>query len=305
MTLHTFGIVQIAAEEVRTDPSYRFDNQDRPDGSGLVVQLTIEGNAFFRDASGERLVGRNHAMLFSHEEKSVYGYPVNGTEPYRHQYIEFTDCDTLRTVFAEIMSRYGAIVSIPENSLARGVFNEIMERFSTGSFEDRYHESELLYRLLICIYREQIERTRGQDPIEFGYHYILNRFRYASNLKSIAAACGVSREYFTREFTSRYQRSPGAFLKDLRLRHAESLLRTTIMPVEDIAVASGFGASNSFIRRFKLCYGVSPGVYRDQIHQRKENRSPAFDAIPVANPVLQYQLRGFPLERFRSEISFS
>ncbi len=234
----------------------------------------MEGSAFFRDASGERLVTKNHAMLFSHEEPSVYGFPPNESEPYRHQYIEFTDCETLRTVFSEIMSRYGAIVSIPENSLARGIFNEIMERFRTGSFDDRYHESELLYRLLISIYREQVERTRGHDPIEFGYHYILNRFRYASNLKSIAAACGVSREYFTREFTHRYECSPGVFLKELRLRHAESLLRTTIMAIEDIAVASGFAGSNSFIRLFKQFHGMSPGAYREQIHLRKENRRP-------------------------------
>ena len=274
MAKHTFGIIQIAAEEVRTDPTYFFDNQNRPDGSGLVVQLTIEGAAFFRDAGGEHLVPRGHAMLFSHEEASVYGYPPAATEPYRHQYIEFSDCQTLRIVFAELMQKFGAIVSIPENSLARGIFNEIFERFRTGAFDDRYHESELLYRLLISIYREQIERTRGRNPIEFGYHYMLNRFRYASNLKGIAAACGVSREYFAREFKRRYRHCPGGFLKELRIRHGESLLKTTSMPVEEIAVASGFVTANAFIRRFKQCFGVSPGVFRDRIRRQKQNRRP-------------------------------
>jgi len=46
MAEYTFGVVQVAAEEVRTDKSYFFDNQHRPDGSGLVLQLTIEGAAF-------------------------------------------------------------------------------------------------------------------------------------------------------------------------------------------------------------------------------------------------------------------
>ncbi|HEY9155878.1 MAG TPA: helix-turn-helix transcriptional regulator [Opitutaceae bacterium] len=274
MAEFTFGIVQIAAEEVRSDPSYMFDNQNRPDGSGLVVQLTIGGAAFFRDAEGERMVAPGYAMLFSHAEPSVYGYPPNGTEPYRHQYIEFTDCQTLRAVFAELIREFGAIVSIPENSLARGVFNEILERFRTGEFDDRYHESELLYRLLISIYREQIERTRGRNPIEFGYHYILNRFRYASNLKGVAAACGVSREYFAREFKRRYRQSPGGFLKQLRIKHAESLLKTTSMPVEEIAVASGFVTANAFIRRFKQSYGVSPGAFRDRVRKQKQNRRP-------------------------------
>lgn len=274
MAEYTFGIIQIAAEEVRTDPSYFFDNQNRPDGSGLVVQLTIGGAAFFRDASGERLVPRGDAMLFSHQEASVYGYPPGATEPYRHQYIEFSDCLTLRTVFSELMREFGAIVSIPENSRARGIFNEILERFRTGAFEDRYHESELLYRLLISIYREQIERTRGRDPIEFGYQYILNRFRYASNLKGVAAACGVSREYFAREFKQRYGKSPGGFLKELRMRHAESLLKTTSMPVEEIAVASGFAGVSAFIRRFKQCYGASPGAFRERVRGQRQTRRP-------------------------------
>jgi AraC-like DNA-binding protein len=274
MAEFTFGIVQIAAEEVRSDTSYVFDNQNRPDGSGLVVQLTIGGAAFFRDAAGERMVTPGYAMLFSHAEPSVYGYPPNATQPYRHQYIEFTDCQALRGVFAELIREFGAIVSIPENSLARGIFNEILERFRTGEFDDRYHESELLYRLLISIYREQIERTRGRNPIEFGYHYILNRFRYASNLKGVAAACGVSREYFAREFKRRYRQSPGGFLKQLRIKHAESLLKTTSMPIEEIAVASGFVTANAFIRRFKQGHGVSPGVFRDRVRKQKQNRRP-------------------------------
>jgi AraC-like DNA-binding protein len=274
MAKYTFGVVQVAAEEVRTDESYFFDNRNRPDGSGLVVQLTVEGAAFFRDNNGQRLVERGLAMLFSHQEATAYGYPPGAKEPYRHRYIEFSDCQALRTIFDRLMNDFGAVVSIPGNSVAHGIFCEIYERFRIGEFHDRYHESELLYRLLIAIYREQIERTRGNDPIEFGHHYILNRFRYASNLKQIAAVCGVTREYFAREFKLRYGQSPGLFLKKLRIEHAESLLRTTNVPIEEIAVASGFAATNAFSRRFKQQYGISPGAFRERIRSQKENRRP-------------------------------
>jgi AraC family transcriptional regulator of arabinose operon len=63
-------------------------------------------------------------------------------------------------------------------------------------------------------------------------------------------------------------------LKELRIRHGESLLKTTSMPVEEIAVASGFVTANAFIRRFKQCFGVSPGVFRDRIRRQKQNRRP-------------------------------
>lgn len=274
MREYIFGTVQVANEQVWNSASYFFNNKRRPDGSGLVVQLTLSGAAFFRDEKGERLVEKEQAMLFSHDEETEYGYPPDSTEPYRQQYVEFTDCEILRTVFDRLRRDFGSLVAIPENSVARGIFNEILERFRTGEFHDRYHESELLYRLLISIYRDQVEGTRARDPIEFGYNYILNRFRYASNVKQIAAACGITREYFAREFKLRYRESPGALLKRLRIEHAQSLLTTTNMPVEEIAGASGFSASNAFGRRFKQQFGVTPGAFRERIWAQRKCRRP-------------------------------
>lgn len=272
---YEFGTVQVAAEETRTDASYYFDNQHRPDGSGLVVQLTISGAAFFRDARGEQLVGRDCAMLFSHDEPTEYGFPPNAKQPYRQQYIEFSDCAPLRAVFNRLRADFGSIVSIPEHSAARGIFDEILERFRAGRFRDRYHESDLLFRLLLSIYRHQVEGTRATDPVEFGYHYILNRFRSASNIKQIAGVCGVTREYFARSFKERYGESPGELLTRLRMEHAESLLAVTNMPVEDVAGASGFSASNAFARRFRQHTGKSPGQYRADLGAKKIRSRPA------------------------------
>src|SRR5580692_9365524 len=215
-TEYAFGLIQAAAEEVRTDSSYFFDNRHRPDGSGLVVQLTLVGTAFFGQGPQRMLVKPEFAMVFSHDEDSTYGYPPESKQSHRHLYVEFTDCPALRGIFNKIRDDFGAIVSIPEKSDARDLLNEIVERFRTGHFTDRYQESELLYRLLIAIYRQQVEGTRTADPIEFGHHLIRNRFRKDSNLKEIADLCGVTREYFSREFHSRYGGAPGQMLKHLR-----------------------------------------------------------------------------------------
>jgi AraC-like DNA-binding protein len=261
-TEYAFGLIQSAAEEVRTDSSYFFDNRHRPDGSGLVVQLTLEGAAFFGQGPQRRLVKPGNAMIFSHDEDSSYGYPPEAKQNYRHLYVEFTDCNALRTIFNKIRDDFGAIVSVPDKSEGRDLLNEIVERFRTGHFTDRYQESELLYRLLIAIYRQQIEGTRNADPIEFGHHLIRNRFRKDSNLKEIAQLCGVSREYFSREFHSRYGGAPGQMLKQLRLEHAKLLLTTTRIPVADISAASGFANLGTFGRLFKRRFGRSPGEFR-------------------------------------------
>ncbi len=261
-TGYAFGLIQAAAEETRMDPSYCFDNRHRPDGSGLVVQLTLSGASFFQEKEDRILVSPEFAMVFSHDEDSLYGFPPESNESYRHLYVEFTDCPALRSIFDKIREDFGAVVNIPEKSDARDLLNEIVERFRTGHFTDRYQESELLYRLLIAIYRQQVEGTRTADPIEFGHHLIRNRFRKDSNLKEIAELCGVTREYFSREFHSRYGGAPGQMLKQLRLEHAKLLLKTTRIPVSDISLASGFANLGTFGRLFKRWVGRSPGDFR-------------------------------------------
>ena len=271
---HTFGVIQVAAEETRTGESYYFHNRHRPDGSGLVVQLTVRGAAFFEDQDGRRLVLPDHAMLFSHAEDSAYGYPPQATEPYVQHYIEMTDCQALRNVFDRITKDFGAIVYLPERTEARDLFNEIVERFRIGRFRDRYEESELLYRMLIAVYRQQVDGTRIQDPIEFGHHFICNRFRNASNLKEIAQLCGVTREYFAREFRRRYRQTPGQLLKRLRLEHAELLLKTTSMPVIDVSAAAGFASMNTFGRTFKRHHRRSPSDFRTEAWRSGERLRP-------------------------------
>jgi len=259
---YSFGLIQSAAEEVRHDPSYCFDNKHRPDGSGLVVQLTISGTAYFQQNSGKVLVKPEYAMLFSHDEPTAYGYPPEAKEAYRHLYVEFTDCPAQRTIFTRIREDFGAIVHMPEKSEARDLLDEIVHRFRTGHFADRYQESELLYRLLIAIYRQQIEGTRITDPIEFGMYMIRNRFRKNSNIKEISRLCGVTREYFTREFQRRYRLAPSQLLKQLRLEHAELMLKTTKIPVGDVSAASGFSDHSTFARLFKKRKGCSPEIFR-------------------------------------------
>ncbi|MEZ0218407.1 MAG: helix-turn-helix domain-containing protein [Rariglobus sp.] len=85
-----------------------------------------------------------------------------------------------------------------------------------------------------------------------------SHFRSPINLKPIAEKCGVSREHFIREFTDRYNESPGGFLRSLRLDHARTMLAATSTNVESIALSSGYASSNSFRRAYRQKFGRSP-----------------------------------------------
>ena len=258
----TFAVVQAAEEEVKSDPKYRWDNATRTDGTALVVQRTIGGRGYVEDVDGRHDVPEGFAMLFAHGEETRYGFPPGATEPYRLQFIAFRPTTFVSELFDRVRRDFGSVVRLPEMSEAQALFVDIIKRFHRHTFRDRFEECEYLIRLLIALYREQVENTRASDPIEFGYHLLHNRFRLPINLKLVAEECSISREHFIREFTRRFRESPGAMLRRLRLEHAQSVLRTTGLSIEAVALANGFTSTDTFARAFRRQYGITPAEGR-------------------------------------------
>jgi AraC-like DNA-binding protein len=262
MTNDPLAVVYAAAEEVRTNPSYYYDNSRRRDANGLVIQRTVSGAGFFSDAAGRQLVPVDSAMIFTHREATSYGYPPEAREPYRLRVLVFAPTAALLALSEWLRGDFGSVVRLPTDSEVGQIFEEIYDRFKTRSFVDRFHESEMLYRLFIALYREQVRVTQVDDPIEFGHHLLRDQFRKPINLKTVAAKVGVSREHFIRKFTGRFGESPGVLLRRLRMAHARSLLAATNLTVEEVALASGFTSSTSFCRAYRRVFRGRPGAGR-------------------------------------------
>jgi AraC-like DNA-binding protein len=267
-----FPVVRVCGEEIRTSPTYHFDNARRTEDPSLVIQRTLDGAAFFTDRQGRRLVPAGQAMLFTHAEDSHYGYPPEATAPYHLRFLAFTPAG-IRPLFEALRADFGAVVSMPEDAEATALFNEIVERYRTRRFRDRLQEADLLYRLLIALYREQVQGTQHSDPVEFGHRLLRDHFRSPLNLKQIAARCAISREHFIREFKLRYGETPGAMLRRLRLEHARATLRVTRLTVEEVALDAGFTGSNTFCRAYRHQFGLTPTAERARAEGARQSAS--------------------------------
>jgi AraC-like DNA-binding protein len=78
----------------------------------------------------------------------------------------------------------------------------------------------------------------------------------------MAAAAGLSRAHFSREFRRAFGESPHAYLLTRRLERSASLLRYTDRSVADICFSVGLASVGSFTSSFTRTYGVSPTAYR-------------------------------------------
>jgi len=88
--------------------------------------------------------------------------------------------------------------------------------------------------------------------------------RYAEPLDvdDLAAAAGLSRAHFSREFRRAFGDSPHAYLLTRRLERAAALLRTTDYSVAEICFTVGLASVGSFTTSFKRAFGESPTAYR-------------------------------------------
>jgi AraC-like DNA-binding protein len=78
----------------------------------------------------------------------------------------------------------------------------------------------------------------------------------------LAAAAGLSRAHFSREFRRAFGEPPHVYLLTRRLERAATLLRTTDRSVADICLSVGLVSVGSFTTSFTRTYGESPTAYR-------------------------------------------
>lgn len=73
---------------------------------------------------------------------------------------------------------------------------------------------------------------------------------------------GVSAAHLSRSMRTAYGVTPTAFVTDLRLEHAASLLAATNTPIATIATRCGFTTQSYFTRRFTTAHDLTPSEFR-------------------------------------------
>lgn len=84
------------------------------------------------------------------------------------------------------------------------------------------------------------------------------------SLGQLAAALEVSPSKLNRAFNDAGCSTPAAYLRELRIRKAKSLLRTTDFALNYIAEVTGFAHAAHFLNVFRAYVGETPSVWRER-----------------------------------------
>ncbi len=92
--------------------------------------------------------------------------------------------------------------------------------------------------------------------------YIDSQMAEPISLGQLAGLCALSEYHFARMFRASFGLPPHQYVLARRLDRARQMLRGTMLPLGEIALACGFASASHFTNRFKQVLGGTPGEYR-------------------------------------------
>jgi len=92
--------------------------------------------------------------------------------------------------------------------------------------------------------------------------YIRDNLSVPIHSKELANYLHISERHLSRLFARETGASLSDYVRKERVRKAETLLKTSILSIQEIAEETGFSSVHYFTRLFKQATGLSPGQYR-------------------------------------------
>lgn len=220
------------------DPHTIHDNQMAgEDDIILVFAMAAEvfNNTFFESVKIDNVVS-NFLIRCLYEERKNRAY----------MYFETADYPEVRSVFVQLAKELTE-ESIGWETVAQGcllmVFTYLMRIYGEG--QDRAWKADEDYKMRVKVMQyikdHYLDISLEEMAGEFGFHP--NYF------------CGYVKRIMGRNFKD--------LVTEERLKRATVLLLETELSAEEVGVKCGFGNQNTFYRKFREKYGVTPKGFRE------------------------------------------
>lgn len=233
------------------------EEQEYPVSAGDVFVLQGNQKHYFKDASGIQIINVMFDMgakshLISNEVKKLEGYnALFILEPhYRAKHHFKNKLHLKRSEMAKLELMINAMI------YEQGHKDEGYQLILTNRLQ------ELL--VLLSRHYSRLEATEAKSLVRIGkvIDYLEANYAKKIYLDHLAEMCFMSTRNFQRIFKKAVGSSPSSYLMDIRLQKARQLLRETDQSISSVALDTGFGDGNYFIKCFKKANGVTPVKYR-------------------------------------------
>ncbi len=128
---------------------------------------------------------------------------------------------------------------------------------------------EILYEMQLTDAKASV--SADAQKIEAGVKYLHTHYTDVDfEYKKLSEASGISDTYFRIVFKKIYGLSPCEYVRDLRMRRARELLRSSYISIAEIAAVCGYSDIYYFSKVFKEVSKLSPNAYR-KLYREKDS----------------------------------
>lgn len=193
----------------------------------------------------------NSGDIFVSRAGYATSYVADETDPFTYIWVSFECTDTFAALLTE------DVFSAP---WAHSIFQRIISANQTEAAE--LSICAQLFEFFAQLSAIQSSRTaHKEDYVSRAINYIQINFAEPIQLSEIAAALGLSRNYFCRLFKKQVGLSPQEYLVTYRLETAAKLLTEQGLSQKEAATRVGYPDVYTFSRMFKRKFGIPPGEY--------------------------------------------
>lgn len=224
----------------------------------LLVMLT--GSMYFQTRKSRGTVRAGQVLLL--DCNAPHSYTAQGKCSFT--FVHFSGAQS-KEIYEEIESTVGNLISL---RAPNELHETIGEMLSSMRSERRMNESEtsaMIYGMLMKLMEKSGASGKGgigNPVVDRAITYIQTHLTEKLSVEEIAASAGYSSSYFSHMFASETGMSPYQFVVKSRVEHAQQLLKTTRLAVQDIAFQCGFNSAANFCYTFRRMTGTSPHEYR-------------------------------------------
>ena len=253
--------------DFRCGPDYYTSRENLP---SYLIKLCVGGEGTL-DYEGQHYVIRPGQMFWIDCTKHQHYRTAPGKDGWHILWVHLYGgpCEAYYQLF--LAHNEGRNVARMESDVSmRSTLEMLLKIYREGgnTLQDDVQASALLTQLMTyCI---QVTSAGGGSSNHMPAYVIDTRnyinLHYAERitLDDLARSISINKFYLQKLFKRYFGLSPNEYLIHIRLTRAKQLLRTTALPISQIAMDVGINNIGHFITLFKKYEGITPNAYRQR-----------------------------------------
>ena len=238
-------------------PSYRVQ---RNVFSSYLLIVMLTGALSWQTRSGRGVARPGQALLL--DCNAPHSYAAQGKCSFT--FVHFAGAQSAQ-ICGEIERTGGSMIHLPDPNELSETIGEMLSCMRSDRRLNEGQASAMIHGMLMHLLERSGaagESGRGNPAVDRAIAYIRTHLSERLTVEELAASTGYSASYFSHLFAEDTGMSPYRFVLRSRVEHAQQLLMTTRLTVQEVAFQCGFNSAANFCYTFRRATGVSPHAYR-------------------------------------------